>query len=153
MNEQAARFPRRELLTALAGFGSVAALGWTTLPNLPILMRGAGTELPDWATTTAVSASAYRTALLRPDLLASVPCFCGCVTYSPPHRSLLDCFVRPAGGFEPHAAGCSTCQEEALAARRWADQGLELPEVRRRIIASFEDRGPSTDHATSHATA
>ena len=45
---------------------------------------------------------------LRPDLLVALPCFCGCVSYAPAHRSLYDCFVRPDGAFETHAAGCST---------------------------------------------
>jgi hypothetical protein len=146
-NASGASFPRREFLTALAGFGSLGALGWMSLPNLPGLLQQAQVVLPEWVTRTAVSASAYRVAVLRPDLLRALPCFCGCVAYSPPHHSLLDCFVKPGGGFESHAAGCSTCQEEAMAARRWADAGLSAPDVRARVIASFESRGPSTDEA------
>ena len=145
MDASGAPFPRRAFLTALAGFGSLGALGWLTLPNGPGLVQEARISLPDWATTTAASASAYRTAVLRPDLLSALPCYCGCVTYAPPHRSLLDCFVRPDGGFEAHAAGCSTCQEEALAARRLADGGLAVPEVRARVVTTFQERGPSTD--------
>jgi len=149
MNSPGAPFPRRDFLISLMGVGSLGALGWLTLPTLPRLLQEAGIALPEWATTTPMSAGAYRTAVLRPDLLAGLPCFCGCVTYAPPHRSLLDCFIRPDGGFEGHAAGCSTCQDEALAARRWADQGLAGPEVRRRIVAAFEELGPSTDSVTS----
>jgi hypothetical protein len=49
--------------------------------------------------------------------------------------------------FEPHAAGCATCQDEALAARHMADRGLAVAEARRNIVAAFQDRGPSTDMA------
>jgi hypothetical protein len=91
------------------------------------------------------AAGGYRTGVLRPDLLTALPCFCGCVSYTPPHRNLHECFVWPDGSFETHAAGCSTCQEEALAARRWADQGLTVGDVLRRIIDAFGERGPSTN--------
>jgi hypothetical protein len=55
--------------------GSDGALGWLTLPNVRRLARELSVGLPDWATTSATSASAYRTAVLRPDLLAALPCF------------------------------------------------------------------------------
>jgi Protein of unknown function with PCYCGC motif len=145
MDTHGAAFPRREFLIGLLGFGSVGALGSATLPTVPSLMREMRVTLPPWATTSATTASAYRTAVLRPDLLAALPCFCGCATYVPAHRSLLDCFVHADGTFEPHAAGCSTCQEEALAARHLADRGLTPADVRRDIVATFGDRGPSTD--------
>lgn len=108
MDAQGAPSPRRAFLTGLTGFGSVAALGWITLPSVPGLMRELGVTLPGWATTSPISARAYRTAVLRPDLLAAVPYFCGWVSYAPAHRNLLDCFVRSGGGFDTHAAGCST---------------------------------------------
>jgi len=140
-----ARFPRRTFLTALASLGSVGALAWVSVPNVPGLIREMRVVLPDWATTTAVSAAAYRTAVLQPDLLVALPCFCGCVSFASPHRSLYDCFVQPDGRFESHAAGCSTCQDEAIAARRWAAGGLAVSETRRRIIEAFSELGPSTD--------
>ena len=146
---QVARFPRRELLLAIAGFGSIGAAAWVIVPELPRLMREASAELPTWATTTPNSASAYRTAVLHPDLLASLPCFCGCVGYQPPHRNLRDCFLRPDGAFEAHAAGCTTCQDEALTARRLTRQGMSTPQIRTAIVATFGERGPSTDTATA----
>jgi hypothetical protein len=149
MDSAGERFPRRTFLTGLVSLGAVGALGWVTLPNVPGLMREVRVVLPDWATTTAVSAGAYRTAVLRPDLLAALPCFCGCVSFATPHRSLYDCFVQADGTFETHAAGCSTCQDEAVAARHWAAGGLSVTETRRRIIEAFGELGPSTDAATT----
>jgi hypothetical protein len=143
------RLLRRQFLVALAGFGSLGAAAWVTLPMLPGLVRAAGVSLPAWATTTPASSSAYRVAATQPELLASLPCFCGCVGYQPPHRSLLDCFIRPEGGFEAHAAGCTTCQDEALTARRLATQGLPAAEIHRTIVDTFGQRGPSTDSVVS----
>ena len=138
---------RRDFLVLTAAIGSVAAVGASVLPGLPSLAVAQQHALPGWATTTSQSTRAYHTALEQPDLLASLPCFCGCATYQPPHRNLYDCFVNPDGTLDTHAAGCTTCQEEALAARQWADQGLAAPAVREQLIAAFGDRGPSTESA------
>src|SRR5207302_10202798 len=43
---------------------------------------------PAPATPASETASAYRTAVLRPDLLAALPCFCGCVPYAPADQGL-----------------------------------------------------------------
>lgn len=145
MESAEALFPRRTFLTALVSLGSVGALAWVAVPNVPVLMREMRVVLPDWATTTAISAAAYRTAVLHSGLLVALPCFCGCVSFASSHRSLYDCFVQPDASFENHAAGCSTCLDEALAARRWAASGLAVSETRRRIIDAFSERGPSTD--------
>ena len=138
---------RRDFLLITATVGSVVAVGVSTLPNLPSLVQAQQHALPGWATTTTQSTRAYHAALDQPDLLASLPCFCGCVAMQPPHRNLYDCFVNPDGTFDTHAAGCTTCQDEALAARGWADQGLSAPAIRTQIVAAFSDRGPSTDSA------
>jgi Protein of unknown function with PCYCGC motif len=146
-DQQIARFPRRELLVALAGFGSIGAFAWIAAPTLPELVRAARVSLPNWATTTSTSAGAYRFAVLHPDVLAGLPCFCGCATYQPPHRNLRDCFIRPDGGFEAHAAGCTTCQDEALTASRLMRKGVAASQMRETIVATFTERGPSTDTA------
>ena len=148
-HEDAARFPRRELLVALAGFGSIGAFAWVAVPTLPELVRAASVSLPNWATTTSSSAGAYRFAVLHPDVLAGLPCFCGCVSYQPPHRNLRDCFIRLDGEFEAHAAGCTTCQDEALTAERLMRHGVAADQIRATLITTFSDRGPSTDSLAS----
>jgi len=59
---QSERLLRRQFLVALAGFGSLGAAAWVTLPTLPGLVRAASVSLPSWATTTPALASAYRVA-------------------------------------------------------------------------------------------
>ena len=138
---------RRDFLLLGAALGSIVATGFATLPNMPSLVQARQNALPGWATTTTRSTRAYHAALDRPDLLASLPCFCGCVAMQPPHRNLYDCFVNPDGTFDTHAAGCTTCQDEALAAGDWAERGLSAPAIRTQVVAAFGDRGPSTDSA------
>jgi hypothetical protein len=47
---------------------------------------------------------AYRFALANPEVLAQIPCYCGCNTQG--HMNNLDCYVVPNtdGEYEPHAA-------------------------------------------------
>lgn len=100
-----------------------------------LLARSIGAHEPadDAVEMLAVSPGGeVRLAELEPDLqelyhavaadegaIAEVRCYCGCEAMLD-HRSLLDCFVRPDGGWERHAVGCGVCQAEAeqvLAAR------------------------------------
>jgi hypothetical protein len=47
---------------------------------------------------------AYRFALANPEVLAQIPCYCGCNNQG--HMNNMDCYVVPntGGDFEPHAA-------------------------------------------------
>ncbi len=141
---------RRQFLVAGGGLlgawgAAIVAMGATIAPGPrpPTVVRDP--RLPPFVTTASANAS-YLAALERPDLLRGLPCFCGCGTYLPPHRTLLDCFIRPDGsGFDAHAAGCQVCQQETLDAARWTDEGLPPADVRRRVVATYGERGPSTD--------
>ena len=97
------RLLRRQFLITLAGFGVLGAFAWVTVPTLAELARATNASLPAQATTTPTLG---KRILIRgyEELLASLPCFCGCAGYQPPHRNLLDCFIRTEGGFESHAA-------------------------------------------------
>ena len=143
-------YSRRTFLTATVGLAAAGAWAAIVLPGVRALVAASAQPLPAFAYATPRTVRAYRVALAEPRLLESLPCYCGCGRYSPAHRSLLDCFITPAGDFEQHAAGCTTCQDEALDARQWAAAGLAPADVRRRIDAAYADRGPGTD--TPHTT-
>lgn len=83
--------------------------------------------------------SLYRYAHDNQDLLAQVPCYCGCENLYD-HRSLARCFVRPDGQWEPHASGCSTCTNEAIRVRELARSGVSPADARAAVIEQF---GPS----------
>ncbi len=140
-------FSRRDFLVGLTGLAALGSLAAIVIPGTERLVASQGTPLPEFVASSPQSVRAYRAALAQPSLLRALACYCGCASYAPPHRSLLDCFVQPAGGFEAHAAGCTTCQEEALEAQRLASAGWSVAEVRRQIDAGYSDRGPSTDQA------
>src|SRR5690349_9810613 len=115
---------RRAMLTSVACVGAAGLLLALIEPaRRPFGLSGR--RFPDWAYTMPRGGEAYAAALASPDLLASLPCFCGCMRFEQPHGGLKDCFIQPGSGeLEPHAAFCETCQEEALDAVAWAKQGV-----------------------------
>lgn len=79
-----------------------------------------------------------------PDAFGEVRCYCGCEAMLE-HRHLLDCFVRPDGGWERHAVGCGICQAEArdvLAARA---AGTPLDDIIADIDATYGQITLETD--------
>ena len=102
-------------------------------------------DMPSWVSTMPRGSEAYAAALDHRELLATLPCFCGCMAFEQqPHGSLEDCFFQGSGELEPHAAFCETCQEEALDAVSWARQGASTSEIHERIVATYADRDPAS---------
>ncbi len=79
----------------------------------------------------------------RPELAQHIPCYCGCSGLG--HGSLLDCFVRPEGGYEPHASGCGICGMEADDAERMLVDGQDVHAIRTAIDAKYSAYGKPTD--------
>ena len=91
--------------------------------------------------------SAYAYALARPDVIAWLPCYCGCVAMD--HRSNLDCFFKPTAPgapleFEEHASYCDICVETALMAKQMLGDGASLRAIRDRVDSTFGGRAPGT---------
>ena len=74
----------------------------------------------------------YRAAAADPDAMTKVRCYCGCEGFLA-HRHLLDCFVRPDGGWERHATGCAVCLAEAEEVLGMRADGVGLDEIIQRI--------------------
>ena len=69
---------------------------------------------------------AYEAAREVPEVLAQLPCYCGCMTGSG-HRNNLDCF------HDTHGVECSMCQEIALDARQMYKNGFDIDRIRQTI--------------------
>jgi Protein of unknown function with PCYCGC motif len=138
MPENPASFPRREFLTGVFAFGALGALAAVSVPEVPGLLRAATRPLPTWATSSPQTARAYRAALASPQLLAQLPCYCGCME-SPTlgHANLRDCYLYADGSLNTHAAGCGICQQEALSASTWQAAGLSVVEIHARIDDTY----------------
>jgi Protein of unknown function with PCYCGC motif len=91
--------------------------------------------------------AAYAYAMARPDVLAWMPCYCGCVAMD--HRSNLDCFFKPTKPgtvlqFEEHASYCDVCVETALMAKQMLAEGHGVRAIRDRVDATFGGAAPGT---------
>jgi hypothetical protein len=96
---------------------------------------------PSWVHASPGGLQAYRTAYANLDLMATLPCFCGCDRMDLAHTSLRDCYQRPDGSLERHGSVCGTCQGEAIDAARMAENGVPWPEIRTRIVAAYSNPG------------
>ena len=122
-------------------------LATTALVALPLLAActAARTEgLPDYAYRSELSLKGYQIAVAQGDLLAQLPCYCGCGE-DPRYKNLRDCFIDANGEFNSHAANCLICQQEAQDASGWREQGLSTKQIRERIDQTYEGRGKPTD--------
>ena len=80
--------------------------------------------------------ASYRAAAADLEAFEAVTCYCGCESFLD-HRHLLDCFVRPAGGWERHATGCVVCLAQARDVIDMRDDGMPLDQVIRTIDRTF----------------
>jgi hypothetical protein len=85
----------------------------------------------------------YEFAAAHHDQMARIPCYCGCVDLR--HTSLFDCFVKPEGGWEPHASTCGVCGDEAAKVEALLAENQSIESVRAAIIDRFGRLGRPTD--------
>jgi hypothetical protein len=74
----------------------------------------------------------YLAAMKRRDLLAQLPCHCGCMRKDGGHGSVLDCFRTD------HAERCSICLRTAEYADRAAAEGRTVTEMKQYLSNVFE---------------
>lgn len=89
---------------------------------------------------------AYQFAVANPDLVSSIPCYCGCGAVG--HTSNYSCYVqgKDAAGkisFDEHALGCSICVDITQDAMRLQAQGKSTPDIRAYIDETYGKYGPS----------
>jgi Protein of unknown function with PCYCGC motif len=70
--------------------------------------------------------TAYEAAREVPEVLAQLPCFCGCMSGFG-HRNNLDCF------HDEHGVECTMCQDIAIDARDLYKSGVEITRIRQTI--------------------
>jgi hypothetical protein len=86
---------------------------------------------------------AYEAAKEVPEVLAQLPCFCGCMGSTFGHRNNLDCF------HDNHGVECTMCQQIALDARKMWKSGIEIDRIREKIKEQYGKYASVThaDHA------
>jgi len=115
---------------------------------------GAATQnvsLPNYVKGPNMTA-AYQFAVDRPDVLAYVPCYCGCGAHSG-HKSNENCFLKDVQtgqtngklAFDEHGANCDMCINLANDAQRMTAEGKSLKEIRQYVEGKYGGSGPATD--------
>ncbi|MCB0112572.1 MAG: hypothetical protein KDD84_00695 [Caldilineaceae bacterium] len=87
--------------------------------------------------------AAYRFAAANPDILAQIPCYCGCGPMG--HESNYSCFWQKTGVVEEHALGCGICVDIAQDVMRGLEQGSSLADIRAQVDGDYSRFGPATD--------
>ncbi|MBI5870302.1 MAG: hypothetical protein HZB44_05000 [Actinobacteria bacterium] len=101
---------------------------------------------PEFVYRSEESLDGYRLAAANQELFDRIPCYCGCKQDPEKYTSLKDCFYdRKTGDFDEHAAGCTTCLDEAVDIGQWRDEGFSPREIRDRIDEKYSERGEPTD--------
>ena len=84
----------------------------------------------DPAQFTGRARTAYEAAKEVPEVLAQLPCYCGCMTGFG-HKSNLDCF------HDTHGIECTMCQDIAIDARDMYKSGYDIDRIRDKIKATY----------------
>lgn len=123
---------------ALAGCGANEETAGRTTPTMS--RGGALTSLNGLSEHVAAR---YRFIEQHPREAEQIPCYCGCGP-TLGHRSLLDCFLAPRGGYESHGAACGVCLGEAQDLEEMLAKGMSLSEARAAIDEAYGTLGAPT---------
>ena len=117
--------------------GALAITGgiiWYTLKPAAVVQREV---LPKPNVTTLDPAKfsgkirvAYEAAKEVPEVLAQLPCYCGCMS-GHGHKNNLDCF------HDEHGVECAMCQDIALDAQSMWEDGTEIARIREKIKEKY----------------
>jgi len=92
------------------------------------------TMSPSYFSSDPRAQAAYQAAKDIPEVLAELPCFCGCMTQYG-HENNLFCFK------DQHGSGCEVCEDIALDARDMHAKGLSPAQIKENIIQRYARRG------------
>lgn len=127
---------------ALAGLLIGSGAARAPMQNLPPTLSVPSGMLPEAVYRAgAGTVTAYTAAITHADVLAEVPCLCGC-QQSLGHRNNLDCYISgtEAHGvvvYSTHGIDCGVCQTITQLALGGARQGLSGPELKSLVFNHY----------------
>jgi Protein of unknown function with PCYCGC motif len=132
-------------MPTMAPSGGAAAPAAAELPAGVVRVDAAAmwAARPDFVRADATTEAAYHYAIEHPEVVAWMPCYCGCDAME--HRSNLDCYLKArAAAFEEHASYCRICVDITLKAKELVAGGKNLREVRTIVDATWGGIAPGT---------
>ncbi len=123
-------------LQACSTASASAGLNMMAMDKLPAEVRAA----------PSVVQASYQFAAANPDLMKSIPCYCGCGSIG--HTSNYSCYVQgsDASGkvsWDDHALGCSLCVNITQDAMRLLKEGKTVPEIKAYVDSTYAKYGTS----------
>ena len=129
------RIKKQTVWLVLGSAGVLAAAAWFFIGGSGAQFTASGAELvhtmdPSYFSKDPKAMAAYQVAKDMPEVLAELPCFCGCMT-ALGHKSNLFCFR------DEHGSGCNICEDVALDARDLKQKGFSLDRIKELIREHF----------------
>lgn len=125
---------------ALAAVGFLGLIAWVFIGGSGKKFTESGKRLvatmsPAYFSKDPKAQAAYQTAKDIPEVLAELPCFCGCMSQFG-HENNLFCFR------DEHGSGCSICEDIALDARDMHARGLPIDRIKDSIRERYGRLAP-----------
>ena len=136
MKQSKKRKTKKQTVWLVLGLAGVLALiAWVFIGGGGPQLTASGAKLvhtmdPSYFSKDPKARAAYQAAEDIPEVLAELPCFCGCMT-ALGHESNLFCFR------DEHGSGCSICEDIALDARDMHDKGFSIERIKQAIRERF----------------
>lgn len=124
------------ILPACSTSSQTAALRMLPTDQMPMQVQSA----------PATVRTAYQFAAANPDVMKSIPCYCGCGSIG--HTSNYSCYVSGVDqtgqiSFDNHALGCSLCVNITQDTMRLLRDGKTVPEIRSYVDTTYMRYGTS----------
>ena len=79
-----------------------------------------------------------------------IPCYCGCASYTTPHHSLAECYIKAKGQdgtltFTDHSTSCDICEGVARQTLDGIAANKPLGDIRAEVFTNFKYTGIWTD--------
>jgi hypothetical protein len=129
------RIKKQTVWLVLGSAGVLAIAAWIFIGGSGQQFTASGAELvhtmdPSYFSKDPKAMAAYQVAKDMPEVLAELPCFCGCMT-ALGHKSNLFCFR------DEHGSGCSICEDVALDARDLHQKGFSIDRIKELVREHF----------------
>src|SRR5437588_9363025 len=129
------KMKRQTMWLAVGLAGGLSLIGWVCLGGGGQQLTASGAKLvytmdPSYFSKDPKARAAYQAAQDVPEVLAELPCFCGCMS-AMGHESNLFCFR------DEHGSGCNICEDIALDARDMHDKGFSIERIKQAIRERF----------------
>ena len=129
------KIKKQTMWLILGSAGILALAAWVYLGGGGEQLTASGKRLintmePGYFSKDPKAQAAYQVAKDMPEVLAELPCFCGCMT-ALGHESNLFCFK------DEHGSGCNICEDIALEARDMHDKGFSIERIKDLIREHF----------------